>query len=161
MELERCHTRAVRVRVPAGRVQLPAPEHADRVAGASGRLADACVWSVVYGLCWSSNSVWLARAERDDAPDRIVGRNPYGHPIAGHYLDPKSTHATAELRQHFVSGITLHTVESPAVHGHNSALHVYQVVLAQLLANPFLQDKYCATRVPRESSHLVIWSSGH
>ena len=102
--------------------------------------------------------IWLARAERDDAPDGIVRRDADGHPIARNNFDTEAAHAAAELGQHFVAGVTLHAVKPAAVHGHDSALHVNQIVLAQLLANPFYEDKHCATYPIWLSSYLVIWS---
>ena len=77
---------------------------------------------------------WLACAEGDDAPDRIVRRHADGYPIARNHLDAKASHSTAELGQHFVAGVALNTVKPAAVYRDHSALHVYQVVLAQLLA---------------------------
>ena len=87
---------------------------------------------------------WLARAERDDAPDGVVRRNADGHAIARNDFDTEAAHSAAELRQHFVAGITLHPVQPTTVHGDDSALHVNQIILAQLLANPFVQDNYYA-----------------
>ena len=80
------------------------------------------------------------------------------NPVAWNHLDAEAAHAAAELCEHFVAGITLHAVEPAAVHRHDRALHVDEIVLAQLLAIPFLQTNI----VPHLSSgHLVIWLSGH
>ena len=70
----------------------------------------------------------LAGAEGDDAALRVVGRDADGDAVAGDDLDAESPHASTELRQNFVAGIDLHAVEATAVHGHDGALHVYQVV---------------------------------
>ena len=83
--------------------------------------------------------VWLARPEGDDAPDGIVRRNANGHAIARDYLDAEAAHSAAELGQHFVSGIALHAVKTAAVDRDHGALHINEIILAQLLARPFLQ----------------------
>jgi hypothetical protein len=59
------------------------------------------------------------------------GETPTGHPVARHDLDAESAHSAAQLRQHFVPGVGLHAVETAAVHGHDRALNVDQIVLAQ------------------------------
>ena len=81
---------------------------------------------------------WLACAEGNDAPDRIVRRNADGHAISRDDLDAEAAHSAAELGQHFMAGVTLHAVKPSAMHGYDGALHVDQIVLAQLLANPFI-----------------------
>jgi len=69
--------------------------------------------------------VWsLTGAERDDAADRVVGRHADRDAIARNDLDPKTTHTAAQLGQHFMSGIALHTVEPAGVHRDDGALHV-------------------------------------
>jgi hypothetical protein len=82
----------------------------------------------MYG---NSNLFVLASAERDDAPDRIVRRNPDGHTITWHNLDPEAAHSPAQLREYFVSLVTLHAIQAAAVNRHHGALHVNQIVLAQ------------------------------
>jgi hypothetical protein len=74
---------------------------------------------------------FLASAEGDDAADRVVGRDAHCHAIAGHYLDAEAAHSSAQLRQNFVSLVTLDTVKASAVHSHDGALHVNQIILAQ------------------------------
>ena len=69
-------------------------------------------------------SFWLACAEGDDASNRIVRRNADGYAVTGHDLDAESPHAPAELSEHFVAGVALHTVKTSAVHRHDRALHV-------------------------------------
>src|SRR3954469_14060280 len=76
--------------------------------------------------------LWLAGAERNDAPDRIVRRDADGDAIPGNHLDTEAAHSAAELSQHFVAGIALHAVETSAVHRDDGALHVDQIVLAQI-----------------------------
>ena len=78
----------------------------------------------------------LASAEGDDAPDRIVRRNADRDAIAWHHLDSKAAHSAAQLCQHLVSLIALHTVKTAAVNRHDRALHVDQIILAQLLPFP-------------------------
>ncbi len=67
----------------------------------------------------------LARSERDDPSDRIVGRYPDRYTIAWDHLDAKTSHSTAELSQHFMTSVTLHAIQSAAVHRDNGALHIY------------------------------------
>ena len=91
-------------------------------------------------LCSSSNCFWLACAEGDDAPNRIVRRDANGHAIARDYLDAEAAHSAAELGQHFVAGVALHAVKTAAMHRDHGALHVNQIILAQLLARPFFKQ---------------------
>jgi hypothetical protein len=123
--------------------------HDAKVRGwvAGGREGDG-----VYGLCWSSNCLWLAGAECNDAPDGVVRRNADGHAIARNDFDTEAAHSTTELGQHFMAGVTLHSVEPATVHGDDGALHVNQIILAQLLANPFCRQTLC---------HICIWSFGY
>src|SRR5262249_2336451 len=79
----------------------------------------------------------LACAEGEEAADRIVRRHADGPAISRNHLDAEAAHAAAELRQHLVSRVALHPVQAATVHSDDSALHVDQIVLAQLLA--FLQ----------------------
>jgi hypothetical protein len=115
---------------------------AARVSGgldARGRAAIAVVRELVYRLYWNSNGIWLACTERDDAPDRIVRGNSHGYPIAWNHLDAEAAHAAAQLGQHLVAGVALHAVEPAAVYRHDRALHVDQIVLAQIASSPFIQ----------------------
>jgi hypothetical protein len=59
-----------------------------------------------------------------------------------------------------VAGVTLHSIQPTTVHGDDCALHVNQIILAQLLANPFCRQTLCHTLPPQIWSfgHLVIWS---
>jgi hypothetical protein len=76
----------------------------------------------------------LASAEGDDAADGVVGGNTYSDAIAGNHLDPEAAHSTAQLSKYLVTLVTLHTIESATVNRHDRALHVYQIILAQLLS---------------------------
>ena len=136
-------TRRVSHRTASARARAPSTlcepaAHADvrawRDAGRARRSADESrARRDVYRLYWNPNCFWLAGPEGDDAAHGIVGRNTYGHPIAWHHLDSEAAHSTAQLGQHFVAGVTLHTVKTATVNRHDCALHVYQIVLAQLL----------------------------
>ena len=117
-------------------------------ANGRGRLAGAFEVDGVYRLCWNSNCLWLAGAERDDAPDRIVRRNAYRYAIARNDFNTEAAHSAAELGQHFVAGVALHAVKTATVNRHNRALHVNEIVLAQTASNPFLTNKYCAACAP-------------
>ena len=132
--------------------QVSAPERRARpvwgaeVDAASGRVvavreADAARDRGADGFyqLYSSSNCWLACPEGDDAADWIVRRNADRDAIPGNHLDAEAAHSAAELGQNFVSGIALHAVKTAAVHRDNSALHVDEVVLTQLLANPFKQ----------------------
>src|SRR4029453_1005777 len=79
----------------------------------------------------------LTCAEGDDAADRVVRRNADGHPVARHDLDPKSAHAPAELREHFVASIRLPPAQPAAVHCDDCALDIDQIVLTQTFSLPF------------------------
>jgi hypothetical protein len=113
---------------------------------------------LVYRLYWNSNGIWLACSERDDAPDRIVRGDAHGYPIAWNHLDAEAAHATAELGEHLVAGVTLHAVEPAAVNRYHRALHVDQIVLAQSASNPFPSNSNCDTENICSSTDLVVWS---
>jgi hypothetical protein len=91
------------------------------------------------------NRDFLASAEGDDAPDRIVRRYANGHAIPRNYLDSKAAHAAAQLRKHLVTLVALNPIKTAAVNRHDRALHVNQIILAQLLSFPI---KDCATFTP-------------
>ena len=93
----------------------------------------------------------LASAEGDDAPDRIVRRNADRDAISRHHLDSKAAHPAAQLCQHLVSLIALHAVKTAAVNRHDCALHVNQIILAQLLPFP-VKDCAIFTRLIANSS---------
>jgi hypothetical protein len=95
-------------------------------------------------LYWNSNDVWLAGAECDDAANWVVGGNPDGYAITRHHFDAEAAHSAAQLGQYLMAGVALHAVEPAAVNGHDCALHVYEVILAQTASNPFLSNNYYA-----------------
>ena len=66
----------------------------------------------------------LTSAERDDAADRIVGRDANGHAVAGHHFDSKAAHPAAQLRQNFVAGVDLHPIQPAAVNRDDGALDI-------------------------------------
>src|SRR6266853_2794697 len=107
----------------------------------------------VYRLRWSSNCLWLACTERDDASNRIVRRDANRDPVAWNHFDAEAAHAAAQLGQHFVTGVTLHAVEPAAVNRHDRALHIDQIVLAQSASNPFPSIHYFDT----ENCGILIW----
>src|SRR3990170_602894 len=76
----------------------------------------------------------LASSEGDDASDGIVGGDSNGDSIARHHLDSEAAHAAAQLGKYLVTLVTLHAIESAAVNRHDRALHVNQIILAQLLS---------------------------
>jgi hypothetical protein len=80
---------------------------------------------------------WLTGPEGDDAPDRIVRRYADCDAIPRNYLDAEAAHSPAELGQHFVAGVALHSVKAATVDGNHGALHVNEIVLAQTASNPF------------------------
>ena len=102
--------------------------------------------------------LWLAGAEGNDAPNRIVRRYADGHAISRDYLDAEAAHPAAELGEDFVAGVALHAVKPAAVNRHDCALHVNEIVLAQSASNPFLSDNYCATfEAFSRTRESVIW----
>jgi hypothetical protein len=86
-------------------------------------------------------SLGLPGAERDDAANRIVGRNTDRHTVAWDHLDAKAAHPPAQLGQDLVPGLALHPVEPPAVHSHHRSLHVDQIVFAQTGSKSFLESR--------------------
>ena len=76
----------------------------------------------------------LASSEGDDASDGIVGGDSNGDAIARYHLDSETAHAAAQLGKYLVTLVTLHAIESAAVNRHDRALHVNQIILAQLLS---------------------------
>jgi hypothetical protein len=73
----------------------------------------------------------LSGPEGDDAADRVVGGHADGDAITWNNLDPEAAHAAAQLREHFVARIALHAIEAAGVNGHDSALHINQIVFTQ------------------------------
>ena len=87
------------------------------------------------GKCVCSNPGLpdLPGAERDDAANRIVGRDAHGHAVTGDDLDAEPPHAPAQLGEDFVACIALHAVQPAGVNRHHRSLHVNQIVFAQQL----------------------------
>jgi hypothetical protein len=106
--------------------------------GARRRLPRCAFVAVaVERLMMSSNLVCdLASAEGDDASDGVVGRHAHGDPIARDHLNAEAAHTAAQLGQHFVAGIHLHSIQTAAMHGDHGALDINQIVLAQI-RSPF------------------------
>jgi hypothetical protein len=73
----------------------------------------------------------LSRPEGDDAAHRIVGGYADGDAITWNYFDSEAAHAAAQLREYFVSRITLHAIEPAREDRDYRALHVDQIVFAQ------------------------------
>ena len=96
------------------------------VRGLPPRLRVECLSVVLEG-----KSFWLACSEGDDSPDRVVRRNADGHAVTRYYFDAKAPHAAAELSEHFVPGVALHSVKTAAVNRYHGSLHVDEIVLAQ------------------------------
>src|SRR5207342_2410503 len=91
------------------------------------------------GLCCVGIQCCSASAEGDDAADGIVGRNAHGHAVPGNHLDPEAAHPAAQLCEYFVALVALNAIETSAVDRHDRALHINQIVLAQMLSS--LQSK--------------------
>ena len=72
----------------------------------------------------------------------LVRGHPDGHSIPRNHLDSETAHAAAQLGEHLVALVTLHAVQTAAVDRYHGALHVNQIILAQLLSFPI---KDCAT----------------
>ena len=89
----------------------------------------------------------LASAERDDAAHRVVGRNADGDAVTRDDLDAEAAHSAAQLGQDFVARIHLHAIQAAAVHRHDGALDINEVVLAQICC-PFIPTSIAGTRGP-------------
>ena len=90
--------------------------------------------------------MYSASAERDDAADGIVRGDADGHAIAGYHLDPEAAHPAAQLGEHFVTRVYLHTIQTAAMNGDDGALHINEIVLAQICC-PFNVPAYQYPRV--------------
>jgi hypothetical protein len=98
---------------------------------------------------WELKPIFLASAEGDDAPDRIVRGYPDGDAVAWNNLDSKTAHTAAQLRENFVALVTLHAVQTAAVNRNHGPLHVDKIILAQVLSFPI---KDCATSASEEQT---------
>ena len=115
---------------------MPVWRHANRLLAVARGLETTKTVGTVRGcvggcLYQSSNCIWLACTERDDAPDGIVRRDADGNAISRNDLYAEATHAPTQLSEHFVAGVALYAVKTAAVNCHHGALHVNQIVLAQ------------------------------
>jgi hypothetical protein len=90
---------------------------------------------------WEFKTWFLASAEGDNAPHGIVGRHSHRYAIPWDDFDAEAAHPAAQLGEHLVALVTLHTVKTAAVDRYHGALHVNQIILAQLLPFPI---KDCA-----------------
>jgi hypothetical protein len=72
----------------------------------------------------SHQLVRLSRAEGNDAADRIVRRDANRHAVTGNDLDAETPHPAAQLGEHFMTGITLHSIQPAGMHRHYGSLHV-------------------------------------
>jgi len=97
----------------------------------------------------------LASAEGNDAADGIVRRHADGHAISWNNLDPEAAHSAAELGQHFMAGVTLHTVEAATMNSHHSTLHVDEIVLAQIASGPFTFIGFATNIVPQSRGGIL------
>jgi hypothetical protein len=86
--------------------------------------------SAVTGYQFCSTE-WLSGSERNDAADGIVRGYTNGDAIAGDDFDSEAAHPAAQLRQHFVSSVALHTIQPAGVNRDDGSLHVNQIVFAQ------------------------------
>ena len=75
-----------------------------------------------------------ASAEGDDAANGIVGRDADRDAIPWNHLDPEAAHPAAQLCEHLVALVALHAIKPAAVDRNDRALHVDQIVLAQILS---------------------------
>ncbi len=96
---------------------------------------------------WSSKSgrTWLSGAEGDDPADGIVGGDADGDAIARDDLDAEAPHPPAQLREHFMARITLHSIQPPGMDRDDGPLHIYKIVFAQS-AHPFTLSNDYATQ---------------
>jgi hypothetical protein len=102
--------------------------------------------------------VILASSEGDDAADGVVGGNANGDAIAGHDLDSEAAHPAAQLGKHLVTLVALDTIQTATVDRHDRALHVYQIILAQLLSFQSKIVPYCR-RLIKLSRHNCLTAS--
>jgi hypothetical protein len=79
--------------------------------------------------------------EGDDAAHRVVRRDANGDAISWNHFDSEPAHPAAQLSEYFVAGVALDSIQAAAVDSDDSALHVDEVVLAQIVRNPFRGPK--------------------
>jgi|SRR6185503_9145874 len=73
----------------------------------------------------------LSGPEGDDAADRVIGRHTDRDAITRNDFDSEAAHTAAQLCEHFVARVALHAIEAAGMDGHDSALHVNQIVFTQ------------------------------
>jgi len=73
----------------------------------------------------------LSGSESNDAANRVVRGYADCDAVSRNDFDSEATHSAAQLRQHFVPGVTLHAVQPTRVNRNYGSLHVYQIVFAQ------------------------------
>ena len=85
----------------------------------------------MLGLGTGTQGIQSAGAERNDAPNGIVGGYTNGHAVSRNDFDSEAAHAAAQLCENFVALVALHAVQPAAVNGHHRPLHINQIILAQ------------------------------
>jgi hypothetical protein len=78
-----------------------------------------------------SNQIWLSCAEGDDSANRVIRGDADGDAVTRHNLDAETPHATAQLGQHLMARIALHSIQPAGMNGYDRSLHIYEIVLAQ------------------------------
>src|SRR3712207_8149254 len=69
-------------------------------------------------------------------------------------IDPLSLHdALPSLREYFVARVALHAIQTAAVHRHDGALHVDEIVLTQTASVPFLFSNTTLWHKGRSEEH--------
>jgi hypothetical protein len=91
-----------------------------------GRWAAVCVVHAMgeVGLYGNSKQYFLPRAERDDAPHRIVGGNSDRDAVSGHHFDAEPAHTAAQLGKDLVALVALDAVQTATVDRDYRTLHV-------------------------------------
>src|SRR4029453_8257287 len=100
--------------------------------------------------CMGTQTGYLASAEGDDASDRIVRRDADCHAVPWNHLDAEAAHTAAQLGENLVTLGALHAVQTAAVDRNHGALHIEQIMLAQLRAFPI---KDCAISGAAPQTH--------
>lgn len=72
-----------------------------------------------------------AGTEGDDSALRIVGRDSHGDSVTRYDFDAKAAHPAAQLGEYFLTRFDLHPIKATTMNGHDRALHVNQIILAQ------------------------------
>ncbi len=72
-----------------------------------------------------------AGTERDDSALRIVRRDSHGDSVTWYDFDAKAAHPAAQLGEYFLTRFYLYPIKAATMNGHDRALHVNQIILAQ------------------------------